>query len=153
MLKDHINMMLVYLFIIVLLFCIMYLFIYNDKELIFDNTFNNTIKNNTIKPKKIKTFEKFNDDLVISGEEANTYINNLTILDTQIKNKNIQTIIENINSIKDTKDEKNNYILKQINTIYWKRYLENINQTNASVFNEYLKYSEPKKNKYYQQYL
>ena len=54
MLKDHINMMLVYLFIIVLLFCIMYLFIYNDKELIFDNTFNNTIKNNTIKPKKLK---------------------------------------------------------------------------------------------------
>jgi len=126
----------------------MYFFIYNDKELKFDNTIENKIKT-------VKTFEKFNDDLVISGEEANSYINKLTSLDTVIKknNENIQTIIENINSIKDTKDEKNNYILKQINTIYWKRYLENINQTNAAVFNEYLKYSEPEKNKFYQQYL
>jgi len=153
MLKDHINMMLVYIFIIVLLFCIMYVFIYNDKELKFDNTFNNTIKNKT---KKVSTFEKFNDNIVISGEAANNYINNLTSLKNEIENidtNQIQNIIKNINSIKDTKDEKNDYILKQINTIYWKRYLENINQTNASVFNEYLKYSEPKKNKYYQQYL
>ena len=146
-------MMLVYIFIIVLLFCIMYVFIYNDKELKFDNTFNNTIKNKT---KKVSTFEKFNDNIVISGEAANNYINNLTSLKNEIENidtNQIQNIIKNINSIKDTKDEKNDYILKQINTIYWKRYLENINQTNASVFNEYLKYSEPKKNKYYQQYL
>jgi len=131
----------------------MYVFIYNDKELKFDNTFNNTIKNKT---KKVSTFEKFNDNIVISGEAANNYINNLTSLKNEIENidtNQIQNIIKNINSIKDTKDEKNDYILKQINTIYWKRYLENINQTNASVFNEYLKYSEPKKNKYYQQYL
>ena len=140
-------MMLLYLFIIVLLFFIMYFFIYNDKEITFDNT---------IKTKPVKTFEKFNNDKIITGEQANNYINRLNELNVGIQDINenkIQKIINNINSIKDTKDEKNNYILEQINTIYWKRYLENINQTNASVFNEYLKYSEPKKNKYYQQYL
>ena len=140
-------MMLLYLFIIVLLFFIMYFFIYNDKEITFDNT---------IKTKPVKTFEKFNNDKIITGEQANNYINRLNELDVGIQDINenkIQKIINNINSIKDTKDEKNNYILEQINTIYWKRYLENINQTNAAVFNEYLKYSEPEKNKFYQQYL
>jgi len=147
MLKEHINMMLLYLFIIVLLFFIMYFFIYNDKEITFDNT---------IKTKPVKTFEKFNNDKIITGEQANNYINRLNELNVGIQDINenkIQKIINNINSIKDTKDEKNNYILEQINTIYWKRYLENINQTNAAVFNEYLKYSEPEKNKFYQQYL
>ena len=52
MFKEPINMMLMYLFVIVLLFCMMYLFIYNDKNLTFDNT----IKTNTL-----NTFEKFND--------------------------------------------------------------------------------------------
>ena len=140
-------MMLLYLFIIVLLFFIMYFFIYNDKEITFDNT---------IKTKPVKTFEKFNNDKIITGEQANNYINRLIDLNVGIQDINenkIQKIINNINSIKDTKDEKNNYILEQINTIYWKRYLENINQTNAAVFNEYLKYSEPEKNKFYQQYL
>lgn len=140
-------MMLLYLFIIVLLFFIMYFFIYNDKEITFDNT---------IKTKPVKTFEKFNNDKIITGEQANNYINRLKDLNVGIQDINenkIQKIINNINSIKDTKDEKNNYILEQINTIYWKRYLENINQTNAAVFNEYLKYSEPEKNKFYQQYL
>tara|TARA_B110000305_G_C19192942_1_gene517469 strand:+ start:328 stop:705 length:378 start_codon:yes stop_codon:yes gene_type:complete len=125
----------------------MYFFIYNDKEITFDNT---------IKTKPVKTFEKFNNDKIITGEQANNYINRLIDLNVGIQDINenkIQKIINNINSIKDTKDEKNNYILEQINTIYWKRYLENINQTNAAVFNEYLKYSEPEKNKFYQQYL
>ena len=146
MLKDHINMMLVYIFIILLLFCIMNLFIYNDKEIRFDNSI------------KLKTFEKFNDDeiKVISGEEADTYYNNLNQLKTVINNINddqIKEIITNVNNIKNTKDEKNKTILDKIYNIYWNRYLENINQANASVFNEYLKYSEPDKNKFYQQYL
>jgi hypothetical protein len=149
MLKDHINMMLVYIFIILLLYCIMYLFIYNDKEVRFDNSI------------KVKTFEKFIDDedesnKVISGEEADTYYNNLNKLNTIINNINdeqIKEIITNINNIKNTKDEKNKTILDKIYNIYWNRYLENINQANASVFNEYLKYSEPDKNKFYQQYL
>lgn len=145
MLKEHINMMLVYIFIILLLFCIMYLFIYNDKEVIFDNSI------------KVKTIEKFNDDdVVISGEEANAYYNNLNKLNTiinKINDDQIKEIITNINNIKNTKDEKNKTILNKIYNIYWNRYLENINQANASVFNEYLKYSEPDKNKFYQQYL
>ena len=158
MFKEPINMMLMYLFVIVLLFCMMYLFIYNDKNLTFDNT----IKTNTL-----NTFEKFNDnDIIISGEQANTYLNSLNSLmesiepinpiDRETKDsivKKIESIMENINSIKNTKDKKNNDILNQINNIYWKRYLENINQANAYVFNEYLKYSEPEKNKFYQQYL
>ena len=140
-------MMLLYLFTILLLFCIMYLFIYNDKELKFDNT---------IKIKPVKTFEKFNNDEIITGQQANEYITSINQLNdtiTKINNNQIKSIIDNVTKIKDTKDEKNDYILKKINEIYWKRYLENINQTNASVFNEYLKYSEPKKNKFYQQYL
>ena len=145
MLKEHINMMLVYIFIILLLFCIMYLFIYNDKEVIFDNSI------------KVKTIEKFNDDdVVISGEGANAYYNNLNKLNTiinKINDDQIKEIITNINNIKNTKDEKNKTILNKIYNIYWNRYLENINQANASVFNEYLKYSEPDKNKFYQQYL
>ena len=148
MFKEPINLMLMYLFVIVLLFCMMYLFIYNDKNLTFDNT----IKTNTL-----NTFEKFNDnDIIISGEQANTYLNSLNSLMegiNLIEADQIESIMKNINSIKDTKDEKNNYILNQINNIYWKRYLENINQANAYVFNEYLKYSEPEKNKFYQQYL
>lgn len=139
-------MMLLYLFIIVLLFFIMYFYIYNDKEITFDNT---------IKTKPVKTFEKFNNDKIITDEQANDYINNLdTLNDMLVKNDNkIQIIIDKINTITENKDKNNELILNNLNNIFWQRYLENINQTNAAVFNEYLKYSEPEKNKFYQQYL
>ena len=135
-------MMLVYLFIIVLLFCIMYLFIYNDKELIFDNNI------------KVNIFEKFNDEY-ITEENGINYLNKLNSLNTIIKtnDETIKTIIDKVNTITENKDKNNELILNNLNNVFWQRYLENINQTNASVFNEYLKYSEPEKNKFYQQYL
>jgi len=129
MLKENIKIILLYIFVIVLLFCIMYLFIYNNKEIRFDNNI------------KIKTFEKFYDD------NSTMYLNNLNILNNSIKNNGIEitALINKVNEIKNNKNKNNNIILDKLNNMFWNKYLENINKKNAVVFNEYLKYNEPKK--------
>ena len=129
MLKENIKIILLYIFVIVLLFCIMYLFIYNNKEIRFDNNI------------KIKTFEKFYDD------DNNVYLNNLNILNNSIKNNGIEitALINKVNEIKNNKNKNNNIILDKLNNMFWNKYLENINRKNAVVFNEYLKYNEPEK--------
>jgi len=129
MLKENIKIILLYIFVIVLLFCIMYLFIYNNKEIRFDNNI------------KIKTFEKFYDD------DNNVYLNNLNILNNSIKNNGIEitALINKVNEIKNNKNKNNNIILDKLNNMFWNKYLENINKKNAVVFNEYLKYNEPEK--------
>ena len=107
----------------------MYLFIYNNKEIRFDNNI------------KIKTFEKFYDD------DNNVYLNNLNILNNSIKNNGIEitALINKVNEIKNNKNKNNNIILDKLNNMFWNKYLENINKKNAVVFNEYLKYNEPEK--------
>jgi len=129
MLKENIKIILLYIFVIVLLFCIMYLFIYNNKEIRFDNNI------------KIKTFEKFYDD------DYTVYLNNLNILNNNIKNNGIEitALINKVNELKNNKNKNNNIILDKLNNMFWNRYLENINRKNAVVFNEYLKYNEPEK--------
>ena len=129
MLKENIKIILLYIFVIVLLFCIMYLFIYNNKEIRFDNNI------------KIKTFEKFYDD------NSTMYLNNLNILNNSIKNNGIKitALINKVNEIKNNKNKNNNIILDKLNNMFWNKYLENINRKNAVVFNEYLKYNEPEK--------
>ena len=129
MLKENIKIILLYIFVIVLLFCIMYLFIYNNKEIRFDNNI------------KIKTFEKFYDD------NSAMYLNNSNILNNSIKNNGIEitALINKVNEIKNNKNKNNNIILDKLNNMFWNKYLENINRKNAVVFNEYLKYNEPEK--------
>ena len=129
MLKKNIKIILLYIFVIVLLFCIMYLFIYNNKEIRFDNNI------------KIKTFEKFNNN------KYDMYLNNLNILNNNIKNNGIEIteLINKVNELKKNKNKNNNIILDKLNNMFWNRYLENINRKNAVVFNEYLKYNEPEK--------
>jgi hypothetical protein len=129
MLKENIKIILLYIFVIVLLFCIMYLFIYNNKEIRFDNNI------------KIKTFEKFNNN------KYDMYLNNLNILNNNIKNNGIEIteLINKVNELKNNKNKNNNIILDKLNNMFWNRYLENINRKNAVVFNEYLKYNEPEK--------
>jgi len=129
MLKENIKIILLYIFVIVLLFCIMYLFIYNNKEIRFDNNI------------KIKTFEKFNNN------KYDMYLNNLNILNNNIKNNGIEitALINKVNEIKNNKNKNNNIILDKLNNMFWNKYLENINKKNAVVFNEYLKYNEPEK--------
>jgi hypothetical protein len=129
MLKENIKIILLYIFVIVLLFCIMYLFIYNNKEIRFDNNI------------KIKTFEKFNNN------KYDMYLNNLNILNNNIKNNGIEIteLINKVNELKNNKNKNNNIILDKLNNMFWNKYLENINRKNAVVFNEYLKYNEPEK--------
>ena len=110
---------------ILLLYCFMYVYIYNDKELVFDDI------NNT---------DKFMD---LSPQDQNIYMNKLK----KIKN-NLSNGIISDNYISDIKNSVNKFTLNKkdtdtinnISNIYMKDYIDNINKKNAIVYNEYIKF-------------
>ena len=125
----------------------MYIFIYNDKEIIFDNTDINTPeinKNNEyelyVKNKlNHKLKEKFN----ISVEESTQYINQLKELNVNILEGENDTIRLN-NFLKKVADANKKKILDNITNIYLKYYVENIDKKNAVVYNEFIKFNKVK---------
>ncbi len=107
---------------ILLLYCFMYMYIYNDNKLVFDNN-----------------MDKFLD---LTEEDQVTYINNLQNIKNDlnygiVNGEYINDIKSSVNSF--TLKKKNNDTLNKISGIYLKDYIENINKKNAIVYNEYLR--------------
>jgi hypothetical protein len=142
--NTNINTLLLYIFIILLIYCIMYTFIYNDKVVTFDNTNNIKKTNNT---------DKFMNILESEGDQYLYELNNLQQSSQNMLDTDISSISNIITNIKGNQTENNNKIIDNLTEIFFKRCLEYVNNKNAIVYNEFLKYDNPSKNKYYQQYV
>jgi len=122
----------------------MYIFIYNDKVVKFDNDDNNI---NSINK------DKFINILETEGIDYINKLNNLNTSTLNIRDNDIQNITDVINNIKQNQAINNKKIIDGLTEIYFKRCLEYVNNNNAVVYNEFLKYNKPSENKYYQQFL
>jgi hypothetical protein len=122
----------------------MYTFIYNDKVVTFDNTNNIKKTNNT---------DKFMNILESEGDQYLYELNNLQQSSQNMLDTDISSISNIITNIKGNQTENNNKIIDNLTEIFFKRCLEYVNNKNAIVYNEFLKYDNPSKNKYYQQYV
>jgi hypothetical protein len=118
----------------------MHIFIYNDKVVKFDN-YDNINQ------------DKFMDILETEGVEYINQINNLHESTLNMRDNDIQNITDVINNIKKNQANNNKKIIDGLTEIFFKRCLEYVNNKNAVVYNEFLKYNKPSENKYYQQFL
>ena len=146
---DKIKTTLLYIVIILLIYVFLYTYMYNDKALTFDdykqtNNQTNDIINNIINNNNIKK-SNFID---LKDEEGILYKTKLdnadTILENMKKNE-IMNLNNQINNIKNKKEKNNQKILESLTELYFKQYIEYINKQNAVVYNEYLRYNNPKK--------
>ena len=101
--------------------------------------------------------EKFTA-LAITQDEANKYMNDLNFLNYWVQNntgdkgimKQLDELVKNANNTR----IKNKKVLVDILTnIYTMQYLDFLHQQNAEAYKVYAKYSNPRNNKYYTQYL
>ena len=113
MLKDF-NTLLLYIFMILLLYCLMYKYIYNTKKFSFDD--------DDIEDKFMNL--TYTDEL--------SYLGDLTNITNDINNNLFNNNINNLN--KTSIDTINN-----LSNIYFKDYLQYVNKKNATVFNVYQK--------------
>ena len=141
---KNINILFLYIFFILLLFCIMYIFIYSNNDIKFDNIDNINNKDNKdnkdnklIQHKIIK--DKFDNAEDIKNRLLYTNILNNMIDNVEDTNRNFMTTINTIKKNINTKQiDYNNEILEKLTNIYFKRYLEHVNNINAVVYNKAL---------------
>lgn len=104
---------------------------------------------------KNKMKENF-DASIMSEEEAQALLKQLIETIAFLDNINtveLPIILEKINEINQQRIANKQEILKTLTSIYIYRYIQTINEGNAAANKEYLKYQNPKENKYYKQYL
>ena len=104
---------------------------------------------------KNKMKENF-DASIMSEEEAQELLKQLISTIAFLDNINtveLPIILEKINEINQQRIANKQEILKTLTSIYIYRYIQTINEGNAAANKEYLKYQNPKENKYYKQYL
>ena len=173
--------LLLIILVILLIFCFMKAFFYKSQQLIFDSDSDrdshsdshsdihsdihnpklckHNIKHNIIMLNKIiedsKKYikEKFED---ISNAQAQFNLENLDILSDnidKIENKGLEEIQKTIENVKNQRIINKEKILDVLTNIYILRYLEIINKGTAASYHEFIKYQNPKENKYYKQYL
>ena len=131
---KNINILVLYIFFILLLFCIMYIFIYSNNDIKFDNidNINNKLIQNKITKDKFYNTEEDNNLLY-------TNILNDMLDSVESTNLNFTTTINNIKSnIAKKQIDYNEKILEKLTNIYFKRYLEHVNDINAVVYNKAL---------------
>ena len=167
MISQIINLLLS-IFIILLLFCVMYYFIYNTKKLKFDNDDNNDIVyngdvynyhkyNNNSLPKIQKT-ERFgvDDGNLISLDEANKNLLSLINLQTylsQYQSNYLPKINPMIRDVKKKIPQQELEISNLLATRFGLHYLDVINKGNATSYKEYLQYQNPNQNSFTQSYM
>ena len=101
------------------------------------------------------TKKKLKENFTIDTSTLQNYNANLGVLQTYLATyqstdlKNIQNIMKTVN---DKALVGKQQILDLLTNIYMMRYLENINQINATTYKEFLKYEYPEQNKFYKQY-
>jgi len=132
---DKIKTTLLYIFIILLIYVVLYTYIYNNKELTFDNYINN---NNIKKLNFINLKDK-------EGIIYKTNLNNFETILENIKNDDLPNLYNKIKPIKNEIQQNNESILEKLTELYFKQYIEYIDKQNAAVYNEYLRYNNPKK--------
>jgi hypothetical protein len=144
----NINQLLLYIFLILLLYCIMYIFIYSNKKFTFMNNIDeddirtdidNTIKNN------------FEDITYYTDEDGIDYYNELVSVNAYLR-ENQENLIQ-ILKVMRKKNINNSLLINNLSTLYLKQYLEYMNKKNAVVQAQSIKYKDPYTNKYFQQYL
>lgn len=180
-LQEQIPMLLLTIFIILFIFCIMQKFMYNKQSIKYSHDDNvgshsnpnmitlydldtNTYDINGKINKEISilftmieqnTKKKLKENFTIDTSTLQNYNANLGVLQTYLATyqstdlKNIQNIMKTVN---DKALVGKQQILDLLTNIYMMRYLENINQINATTYKEFLKYEYPEQNKFYKQY-
>jgi hypothetical protein len=143
--------MLSYIFIILVIFCIMHVFYYNDQKLIFDNydnNYNNKNINNNIN--NINNFlkEKFNANIDLSYvEDMKLYQNDLQNLNSKL----IAIINQNVFPLPTISPTQKAEILNQresyliqiknlLTNLYTTRFSSSLNDLNAATYNAYNQY-------------
>jgi len=103
---------------------------------------------------KNKLKENFESDMTEdeAQELLQKLIETIAFLDN-INTVELPIILEKINEINQQRIANKQAILQTLTSIYIYRYIQTINEGNAAANKEYLKYQNPKENKYYKQYL
>jgi hypothetical protein len=137
------------------MYCIMYHFIYNFKEIKYDNDDNytdidtdidvNTNVDTDIINNIITKSERF---ALISDDEAEQNLQNLKTLQTHLNTYNV-TYLPQINStVNDAKKKIANQEIKISNLLtnkYIIQYIDSINKANAASYREFIKYKKNEK--------
>lgn len=142
MIIEDVNTILLYIFVILLLFCIMYIVFYSDQNIQFyDNL--DSIETNIIKSKN-----SFNDipQPYYSDADGKAYLQSLSDFNTYIVNNqnNLTNILITIQNAKEKTSTNNTVLMNSITNLYYKQYLESINNINAAVYNQSNKSMNPK---------
>jgi len=166
------------LLMILLLFCLMQNYIYNSQPIRFIepkityNQYSEINKNdknnesklieikkkiivliNLIKDSKENDKNNFED---IPVEDIQTYYDSLKELDNNVKEfetLDMVKIKKTMDDIKLQRMKDKEQIVNELSNLYVLLGIDHINKGNAISYNEFLKYQNPKKNIYYQQYL
>ena len=111
-----------------------------------------TILNDIIKKSELKLKEQFDD---VSIEDLDDDIINLRILSEKVNNynSNLEEAQKSMNNINSQKLLHKDIFQKLLTDIYTYRNMERINKLNPIAYQEYSKYTSPKKNIYYKQYI
>ena len=166
---THINLTLTYILIILVIFCILYLF-YNgislDNLIYYDNKPDNLsdileilhkakqkAQNKLIKERFVI------DNRLLQEKDANLYYEKLNSLQSWIDNSlnssdgiitRLKTDLENTNKLR---NEKKDQLINDLANIYILSYINQLDKANAESYKVYLNFKTPEVNKYYQQYL
>ena len=110
------------------------------------------ILNDIIKKSELKLKEQFDD---VSIEDLNDNMINLKTLAEKVNNydSNLQEAQNAMNNINSQKLLHKDIFQQLLTDIYTYRNLERINKQNAIAYREYSKYTTPKQNMYYKQYM
>lgn len=150
--KSQIVHLFLTLFIILLIYCIMYYFIYKPTEIKFDtdtdtnNNYYYDYKNsNSHNHRKLQQPEVFYD---ITLEEATKNLNDLQNLQTYLQTYNdnyLQLLEPIINDAQDQVSTQEQSISTLLTNRYIIQYLDIINKANATAYREYALYKEREK--------
>jgi len=101
------------------------------------------------------TKQKLKENFTIDTSTLQNYNANLGVLQTYLatyQSSDLQNIKKIMKTVNDTALVGKQQILDLLTNIYMMRYLENINQINATTYKEFLKYESPSQNKFYKQW-
>lgn len=145
--------------IIFFVLCIMYNNNHSSSDIDIENKIQmlelmNEAKNNAKEQIK-KTREKFT---ALTQKEANDYLTELNFLNYWVQNntgnqgvmKQINELVKNANN---TRIANKKTLIDILTNMYSMAYLDFINHQNTEAYKVYSKYSNPRNNKYYTQYL
>ncbi len=141
---DDVNTILLYIFLILLLFCMMYIFFYSDQNISFYDNLDN-VESSIHKYKN--SFNNSNIHPYYSNDDGKAYLQSSTDFNNYIVNNqnNLTNILATIENAKAETSSNNSVLIDSITNLYNKQYLENINKVNAVVYNQSNKSMNPKK--------